>query len=257
MNEVADDSIQLAITSLPDIHITPPKEMVKRMYDDSRFLLVNRMFFIRDFYPFLRPMVNELYRILKPDGVFILNIGAPVRFMMASGYSVILPFLFAEYIMYESPLQLRRDFIANQNPSENILVILPEEQEHGLACTHEHLLMFTKGDKWKMKAPPGSVVPSSWFFSRGKDPVVEKFREQGVMLPTPFPREVIKFILEIFTDEGDTVLDPCGGSGTLGAVATQTNRNAILYEIDPAYVPVIKENVENGEKPVKCEIYSV
>ncbi len=37
----------------------------------------------------------------------------------------------------------------------------------------------------------------------------------------------------------DTVLDPFGGSGTTPVAAERSGRQAVLLEIDPAYVDVI------------------
>jgi DNA modification methylase len=41
--------------------------------------------------------------------------------------------------------------------------------------------------------------------------------------------------------EGDTVLDPFGGSGTTGLVASELGRKAILIELNPAYVQISRE----------------
>lgn len=42
---------------------------------------------------------------------------------------------------------------------------------------------------------------------------------------------------------GGVVLDPFGGSGTTGAVALAHGRNAVLIELNPAYVPLIEERL--------------
>jgi DNA modification methylase len=44
--------------------------------------------------------------------------------------------------------------------------------------------------------------------------------------------------------EGDTVLDPFGGSGTVGMVARWLKRDAVLCELNPEYVKLIEERVE-------------
>lgn len=250
MREVEDNSIQMAITSLPDIHMIPQGTFASGFSDITRYLLLSRQFGIKQFYPWLGAMSREIDRVLKDDGVFFLNIGSPVRFWSLSGYSVLLPFFFAEHIVYDSNLSLRRDFILNQqnvNP-DNTFVILPEEHEHGIACTHEHLFMFSKHSKWKMIMPQGgSVLPTSWHYTKEEDPVARALREKGIQVSTPFPREVIEFIMKLFTEEGDTVLDPCGGIGTLATIASKNRRNSIFYEINPDMIPVIKEQVPNVE----------
>jgi DNA modification methylase len=43
------------------------------------------------------------------------------------------------------------------------------------------------------------------------------------------------------------VLDPFGGSGTTAAVANEENRNAILCELNPDYIPLINERINAVE----------
>jgi len=50
--------------------------------------------------------------------------------------------------------------------------------------------------------------------------------------PSQKPVNVIKQLIEIFTDEGDVVIDPCCGSGTTLRAAHELNRNSFGFEID-------------------------
>lgn len=50
--------------------------------------------------------------------------------------------------------------------------------------------------------------------------------------PTQKPVKLIKKLIEIFTDEGETVIDPCAGSGSTLIAALQSNRNSYGFEID-------------------------
>lgn len=49
--------------------------------------------------------------------------------------------------------------------------------------------------------------------------------------PTQKPVAVLKQLIEIFTDEGDTVIDPCAGSGTTLRAAKELKRNSYGFEI--------------------------
>jgi site-specific DNA-methyltransferase (adenine-specific) len=49
--------------------------------------------------------------------------------------------------------------------------------------------------------------------------------------PTQKPVELLKILIEIFTDEGDVVIDPCAGSGSTLVAAIRTNRKAYGFEI--------------------------
>ncbi len=50
--------------------------------------------------------------------------------------------------------------------------------------------------------------------------------------PAQKPVGLLKKLIEIFTDEGDTVIDPCCGSGSTLRAAIELNRNAYGFEID-------------------------
>lgn len=50
--------------------------------------------------------------------------------------------------------------------------------------------------------------------------------------PTQKPVGLLKKLIEIFTDEGDVVIDPCAGSGSTLVAATELNRKAYGFEID-------------------------
>ena len=61
--------------------------------------------------------------------------------------------------------------------------------------------------------------------------------------PAPFPDELPSRLIQLYTVEGETVLDPFGGSGTTMKVARNLKRNSFLYEINSEYIDLIKENV--------------
>ena len=53
--------------------------------------------------------------------------------------------------------------------------------------------------------------------------------------PTQKPVKLVKQLILIHSNEGDTVLDPFMGSGTTAVAAKESNRNYIGYEINPDY----------------------
>lgn len=54
--------------------------------------------------------------------------------------------------------------------------------------------------------------------------------------PARFPRQVPEFFIKFLTDEGDTVVDPFGGSNVTGAIAESLNRRWKSCEIDLDYI---------------------
>ncbi|MFZ5805828.1 MAG: DNA-methyltransferase [Verrucomicrobiota bacterium] len=61
--------------------------------------------------------------------------------------------------------------------------------------------------------------------------------------PAAFPRELARRCILLGSRDGDTVLDPFGGSGTTGLVAQELDRNAILIELNPKYSKISKERI--------------
>jgi len=58
-----------------------------------------------------------------------------------------------------------------------------------------------------------------------------------------FPEEIPRRLIRMFTFIGDTVLDPFLGSGTTSLAARNLRRNSVGYEINPDFLPIIREKL--------------
>jgi DNA modification methylase len=65
--------------------------------------------------------------------------------------------------------------------------------------------------------------------------------------PAPFPVELPQRFVELYTYEGDVVLDPFMGSGSTAVAAVRTGRHFLGYDTDPAYVEAARARVA-GER---------
>ena len=61
--------------------------------------------------------------------------------------------------------------------------------------------------------------------------------------PTQKPEDLITNLIDLFTNEGDLVLDCCMGSGTTGVCCKKLNRNFIGIEIDEKYYDIAKDRI--------------
>lgn len=61
--------------------------------------------------------------------------------------------------------------------------------------------------------------------------------------PTQKPVKLLEHLIEIFTDEGDVVIDPCAGSGSTLLAAAQRNRKAYGFEIKKDFFKLANEKV--------------
>ena len=81
-------------------------------------------------------------------------------------------------------------------------------------------------------------------------------KEYPKIHPTQKPVSVLKRLIEIFTDEGDVVIDPCAGSGTTLRAAHELGREAYGFEIDRKFYTEAKSkmlNFENEQIKFVCE----
>ena len=107
---------------------------------------------------------------------------------------------------------------------------------------HEYILIFQNEGEMRIpieteyRMPEDFIKKVSW-----------SVWEMGVSYtkghPAPFPDELPSRLIQLYTVEGETVLDPFGGTGTTMKVARNLKRNSFLYEINSEYIDLIKENV--------------
>ena len=63
--------------------------------------------------------------------------------------------------------------------------------------------------------------------------------------PAPFPVEIPRRLVRMFSFAGDVVVDPFGGTGTTALAALETGRNSITIEIEPTYVDLIAKRLSS------------
>lgn len=74
---------------------------------------------------------------------------------------------------------------------------------------------------------------------------------EGKLHPTQKPVALMEWLIKTYTDEGDTVLDPCFGSGTTAVACYNTGRKFIGFEKDELYFQQAKKRFENISEPTE------
>lgn len=67
-----------------------------------------------------------------------------------------------------------------------------------------------------------------------------------IVHPTQKPTELLEYLIKSFSNEGDTVLDNCMGSGSTGIACKNLNRNFIGIEKDIDYFNIAKDRIEKA-----------
>ena len=72
--------------------------------------------------------------------------------------------------------------------------------------------------------------------------------------PTQKPVEILEWLIKTYTNEGETVLDNCMGSGSTGVVCVNTNRNFIGIELDKDYFSVAEKRINESQEDNRYKI---
>ena len=102
------------------------------------------------------------------------------------------------------------------------------------------------GDKESVKKP---IVNNGTRYQSS----VKKFsnRNNGNSHPTQKPTALLEYLIKTYTNECETVLDNCMGSGSTGVACVNTNRNFIGIELDEKYFNIAKKRIENAKGGVE------
>lgn len=99
--------------------------------------------------------------------------------------------------------------------------------------------------------------PGAWLYDWFDDiQLVKNTSKEKNGHPCQIPEKLIERILLLATKEGDTVLDPFMGSGTVPAVCKRMNRKYIGIEMDPVYFAIAKARVDQETIECKLDTYT-
>ncbi len=94
-----------------------------------------------------------------------------------------------------------------------------------------------------MKMERQSEAQGIWFLTGLHGKRTEK--DIPKIHPAQKPVETLKDLINVFTDPGDVVIDPCAGSGSTLRAAHELGRNAFGFEIDRIFYNRAKEEMLN------------
>lgn len=73
-------------------------------------------------------------------------------------------------------------------------------------------------------------------------------KSRGSLHPTQKPVALLEYLIRTYTNEGDTVLDNCMGSGSTGVAAINTGRKFKGIELDDKYFEIAKERIDEATR---------
>ena len=84
-------------------------------------------------------------------------------------------------------------------------------------------------------------------------PALPHNSKEKVNHPTQKPISLLERCVKMISNEGDTILDNCMGSGTTGVACIHTKRKFVGIEKDENYFQIAKERIENESKKLFCQ----
>lgn len=235
LKNIPDSSVTLVVTS-PPYNIGKPYGK----YSDKIPL--------EEWKKLISDVTKEVYRILKPNGSFFLNL-SPIPY---GKDKEILPLPFIGYdIMKENNFLIRNIITWTFNNMQNCTNRLSGRYENiiwGVKDLNNYIFnlddvrvpYITQNDK--RLTGSGRNPTDVWYFNRVNNVTKKKL---NLTHPTVYPADMIERIVLMASNENDIVLDPFLGSGTTVAVALKLNRKGIGFELDKNYKDEIKSRIQN------------
>ena len=195
----------------------------------------------------LREMWNLFHHVLKDTGVICLTASQP----------------FTSKLVSSNLKEYQHEWIWHKDKGSNFMNLIREPFKE-----HESVLVFSKGNwtynpikqdrAWSKKVTiamsgTGASSPNYGTINtkarhvldaqRGPSSI-QKFNKDKGLHPTQKPVKLFEYLIKTYSNEGETILDCCAGSGTTAIACINTKRNYICIEKEEKYYDIINERLK-------------
>jgi site-specific DNA-methyltransferase (adenine-specific) len=176
-----------------------------------------------EYLDFSRRWIREAYRILKPEGTAII-ISGWTRLADVLNAAEEAGFFLINHCIWRYPFGVfcSRKFVTS----------------------HYHVLFYGKNQKKWYFNPFDHYVEDVFEFSKALD-------KSEKTTPNKLPESLVKYLLEFTTREGDLVLEPFSGSGTVPTCCKMLGRDCIAFEIVPAYADIGNQRLQETSREAR------
>ncbi len=232
MEELPDASVHLMVTS--------PPYNVGKAYDEDLTLEEYRAFIMR--------VMKEVYRVLVPGGRVCFNVANLGRkpYLPLDAYItedlISLGFLMRGQIIWDK---------AASSSGSTAWGSWRSPANPTLRDIHEYILVFSKGMFSRPRISGREpTITNSDFLELTKS--IWRFPAESakkVGHPAPFPVELPRRCIELYTYSNEVVLDPFMGAGATAMAAKTTGRSFVGYEINEEYCLLTTQRVNRCSEP--------
>lgn len=197
---------------------------------------------LEEYFTLLKNVFTETYRVLVPGGRVAINIANVGRKPYISLNSEIIR------IMNEIGFFMRGEVIWQKGASAGGSCAWGSWQSASnpvLRDTHEYIMMFSK-ESFKRENPDKreNTITRDEFLAYTKS--VWEFNTESakkVKHPAPFPVELPRRVIQLYSFKGDVVLDPFMGVGTTAIASLISDRHFVGYEISEEYCSLAEKRI--------------
>lgn len=199
-----------------------------------------------------KPLWEQYERIIKDNGAIVLFGSEP----------------FSSYLRLSNIMMFRYDWIWEKSKAGNFMNVKKQPQK-----IHENISVFYKkqplynaqmedstrvSSRNKGKRVNANILETSFdkteYIDNGKRyPYSIQFHSNQSgelnnihrLHPTQKPVALFEYLIKTYTNEGETVLDNCIGSGTTAIACMNTKRNYIGFELNKEYFDIAEKRIKN------------
>ena len=200
------------------------------------------------------PLWEQYHRIIKDNGAIVLFASQPFSSVLVN--SNIKNFRYEWIWEKDKPSNFA---LANKQPMkyhENVMVFYKKQPTYNKQITYGHKPMNGQakyGRTYNGSVPNLDVEERYKGGKTTRNPSsIQKFNtpkhnssDKSGLHPTQKPLEACEYFIKTYTDEGQTVLDNCMGSGTTGVAAMNLHRKFIGIELDTQYFEIAEKRIQD------------
>ena len=202
------------------------------------------------------PLWEQYKRVIKDNGAIVLTASQP----------------FTSALVMSNPNMFKHEWIWQKTSASNFM-----SMKYQPAKKHESILVFAKKSpaynpikdvvEKKTNSNKGKLSRSAVYGTNFNNDItyedtglrypssVRLFSNQSGELnntnrlhPTQKPVPLFEYLIKTYTNEGETVLDNCMGSGTTAIACMNNNRNYIGFELDKGYFDIANDRIDKHKR---------
>jgi DNA modification methylase len=231
MEHLPDASVALMVTS--------PPYNVGKDYDDDLSL--------EEYLSLLRAVFRETYRVIEAGGrvaVNVANLGRkpylPLNHLVAR-------------LLTEVGFMLRGEIIwqkARGAGGSCAWGSWRSAKNPVLRDVHEYVVVACKESYRRIRSGDDSISRDEFLAATTSLWEIPPESARRVGHPAPFPVELPRRLIELYTFAGDLVLDPFVGAGSTAVAAVAAGRHYIGYDIDPEYIGLAERRIAEARAAI-------